>query len=572
MKMMIILLMMFSVFLLAGSVLVSGSVWSSYVLDEKSGAGILEVNISAVLSLDGTIMNSTFTDTNGFFSIFVPLVNNVNEAFRFSASKTNYKNTLTQAWPNMASDFTLPMNISLGKLLSGTIAGRVTDPNMDGIGGASVFATQANVIINSTLTDSNGNYSLSLLDGTYTFLITASGHLNQTITNVVVLENTTSTQDFTPSLENIPPVIFNVDATLIASSGAVIIWQTDELANSSVFYNTLGASSLVSDSSTLVTSHLVRLSSLSPSTLYFYNVNSCDALGNCNSSSTYNFTTSAVVIDSCGDNVCSNEESCSSCSLDCGACGGGIAELTNMTRILRQGFKIMFMIEGEVYYLELVELTNTTAVIIISSEPQQATLKIGERKGFEVTGDEYYDVLVKLNNIEDDRANLTISYIHKNILPERLFDIKLELENSLIKSFDELVVIATFENFGTEPTPVTLLFTILNKNGEEVHSEEHTIIVETEEVFRRSFADVDIDLPNGKYTFILTTLYNVIVVDEFRQEFEIEKSAIVRVIEQIKIWHIFMVFIVISIFAWYFIYRFRKLRRIPKSSKGGSKK
>jgi len=101
----------------------------------------------------------------------------------------------------------------------------------------------------------------------------------------------------------------------------------------------------------------------------------------------------------------------------------------------------------------------------------------------------------------------------------RLFDISFTLDDSIIGSSDELVGIATFENFGTVPTPVDLTFIILNENGNEVHRLMETITVETEEVLRKSFRGLD--LPTGKYTIVLETLYNVNVADEFRQNFEI---------------------------------------------------
>jgi hypothetical protein len=104
-------------------------------------------------------------------------------------------------------------------------------------------------------------------------------------------------------------------------------------------------------------------------------------------------------------------------------------------------------------------------------------------------------------------------------IPMQLFDIKLELEDSSIKSLSELVAIVTFESFGTEPTPVNLSFTIFEENNIEVYTEKEDVTVETERVLRNEFKDFD--LPTGKYTLILTTLYDVDVIDEFSQEFEI---------------------------------------------------
>jgi len=267
---------------------------------------------------------------------------------------------------------------------------------------------------------------------------------------------------------------------------------------------------------------MVRLSSLSSGTLYFYNVSSCDFAGNCNTSIEYNFATSS-------------SPSISSSGGGGGGSGGGIiSDLTTMTKILSKGAKITFKVEGEIHNIEIMNLNATSVTIRISSAPQQATLSIGEERRFEITDDDFYDILIRLNGISNGRASITISNIHEKItastpgvevkIPEQLFDISLDLENFLIQDITELVAIATFENFGTIPTSVTLLFTILDNKGEEVHSEEHAIIVETEEIFRRRFADVDLDLPRGKYTFILTTLYHVTIVDEFRQEFEIIKG------------------------------------------------
>ncbi len=63
-------------------------------------------------------------------------------------------------------------------------------------------------------------------------------------------------------------------------------------------------------------------------------------------------------------------------------------------------------------------MTETTATINVTSEPQQATLTIGQEKKFEVTNDTYYDLSVKLNGIKNNKANITIQAIQQEILPE----------------------------------------------------------------------------------------------------------------------------------------------------------
>ena len=80
----------------------------------------------------------------------------------------------------------------------------------------------------------------------------------------------------------------------------------------------------------------------------------------------------------------------------------------------------------------------------------------------------------------------------------------------------------TFESFGDVPTPVNLTFIILDVSGNEIHRVEDNITVTTEELLRKSFKGLG--LPEGKYTLVLNTLYNVDVADEFKQDFEIGKE------------------------------------------------
>ena len=92
------------------------------------------------------------------------------------------------------------------------------------------------------------------------------------------------------------PVISNVSAGNITSSGATITWNTDELATSQVEYGlttAYGTTYPTSDSSADKTSHSVALSGLSAGTLYHYRVISKDASGNTATGSDGTFTTSA---------------------------------------------------------------------------------------------------------------------------------------------------------------------------------------------------------------------------------------------------------------------------------------
>jgi hypothetical protein len=108
-------------------------------------------------------------------------------------------------------------------------------------------------------------------------------------------------------------------------------------------------------------------------------------------------------------------------------------------------------------------------------------------------------------------------------IPEQLFDISFDLDDSIIGSSDELSAVVTFENFGTEKTLIELRFIILDDEGNRVYEEEDDIVVETEGLLRKSFEGLDLDY--GKYIIVLETLYGDNVFDEFRQDFEITREA-----------------------------------------------
>lgn len=91
-------------------------------------------------------------------------------------------------------------------------------------------------------------------------------------------------------------------------------------------------------------------------------------------------------------------------------------------KVMRKNWRILFRIDGESHTFKVEDITETTAKISISSETQEAILSIGEEKKFEITGDNYYDILVRLNSIDSTneiylKADFTIQSIHEEIIP-----------------------------------------------------------------------------------------------------------------------------------------------------------
>ena len=93
------------------------------------------------------------------------------------------------------------------------------------------------------------------------------------------------------------PVISNVQAGNVTATSAVITWTTDELANSLVRYGNVTPPGANASDGAYVTDHAVPLTGLTPSTLYYYEVESTNQGGNTttdnNGGSYYTFTTQA---------------------------------------------------------------------------------------------------------------------------------------------------------------------------------------------------------------------------------------------------------------------------------------
>ncbi len=91
--------------------------------------------------------------------------------------------------------------------------------------------------------------------------------------------------------------------------------------------------------------------------------------------------------------------------------------------VMYKNWRVSFKVENISYTFKVENITETSVKISISSETQEATLLIGQEKKFELSGDNYYDVLVKLNSIDARpfyslKANFTIQTIHEEISAE----------------------------------------------------------------------------------------------------------------------------------------------------------
>ena len=93
---------------------------------------------------------------------------------------------------------------------------------------------------------------------------------------------------------------------------------------------------------------------------------------------------------------------------------------TGFTKELKTNDKMKFEVSGSDHQVSVAKLTETTATIEISSDPQTATLSLGDIRKFDLTANGYYDLQATLNGISNNRADITIKAIHEEVTKETI--------------------------------------------------------------------------------------------------------------------------------------------------------
>lgn len=146
------------------------------------------------------------------------------------------------------------------------------------------------------------------VNNTDLFVINCSGYLNQTQTlplgayvlNITVNDTSNNIASDTMVVnvtDGTAPIISDITATVSGTSVTISIIANEQV-NLTVSYS-INASNLSNSASQVSksTTPSKGLSSLSESTLYYYNTSCCDSVGNCVVNGTYNFTTGTTPVD-----------------------------------------------------------------------------------------------------------------------------------------------------------------------------------------------------------------------------------------------------------------------------------
>ncbi len=135
----------------------------------------------------------------------------------------------------------------------------------------------------------------------------------------------------------------------------------------------------------------------------------------------------------CGDSICSSDESCSSCSNDCGSCpinsrisssggGGGSTQKVNSLKIIQvkdeqkisigKGESIIFELTNkENHSLKVNSLNSLNVNITIFSEPINIILNVGKEERINLTNKYTYDLYLKLESVENNLASIILKEI-----------------------------------------------------------------------------------------------------------------------------------------------------------------
>ncbi len=96
------------------------------------------------------------------------------------------------------------------------------------------------------------------------------------------------------------------------------------------------------------------------------------------------------------------------------------------TKLMRKNWKMNFKIGNKTHTLLVKDIKEDRVDIVLTSEPQEASLRLEDERKFELSGDNYYDLLVRVNSIKKSaflsEVNLTIQEISEEILEEEEFE------------------------------------------------------------------------------------------------------------------------------------------------------
>jgi len=218
--------------------------------------------------------------------------------------------------------------------------------------------------------------------------------VNDSVGNVF---HTTSVIVVTSDKDILAPLISNV-AVSANLTFATVSWQTDELSNSLIKYGKNASDMSGSASSnSLVNNHLFTLNDLTNSSLYYYNVTSCDSSGNCKVYSS-NFTTSTGQIIIVPDN-----------STDYATYSLSYSSL--VSGYTKSNLEVNDVIKVEFAYgirknVSVSSISTSRASLLVDGTT--TSFLVGDSKEFDLNNDNIKEIIISLISINDSKISIKI--------------------------------------------------------------------------------------------------------------------------------------------------------------------
>lgn len=406
----------------SGSTLASGGIIKgNSILVNVSASDLGFKNLSINLYNSSGLVNSSNTSLTNLQTNFTNLADGM---YFFNA-------TVYDIWGNM--NFTQTRNITLNNIPSLNIIYPINNTWYNGakfntsldVSGSCSFSlnNQANITMNALNSTSFSFVNLSIAETLTNSTYNVTFHCNDTLGN----SNHSSLIFF--GVEKTPPVLVSTSVSK-SSSSAIVYYNSNESISASVNYGSDFSLGNIASNIEFSDSSSITLSSLSASTLYYYNLTICDQAQNCVTNGTYNFTTDAAPPSSSSGgggsgssttvaktylvsekqallgytrDLKTNEVlsfSSSSASSEISSSSTGSASLSNS-------------VKG--HTLTINKVGSTFVNLTLRSNPINVILYVGEEKKINTTSD-YYDFYLKLNSIKASKANITIKEIHEEII------------------------------------------------------------------------------------------------------------------------------------------------------------
>jgi len=346
---------------------------------------------------------NAISENPGFYNFSVILL--------YNDSSVNFTNVSVEV-----KDTTFPL-IEYGSLTPGNgvnvsrknvfVNVSVTEKNEKNI--TFVLANSSGAIVNS-ITFSEMQHSINftnLDDGIYFYNVTIFdlwGNENHTATRKITLDTTPPSVSLSISTKN----------STFLSINAVITDATSGI-NGTCLVNRSSAS--ISGGGNTQT---ISENGLSCGTSYSYNVSCYDFAGNLGSGSN-SFSTDSCSVSS--SNTQSNSQSDS--NQNNATQFWKLTFITTINQIKEKGYnnllgvlervKIKMENEEDEHYVGILNLADDNVTVEVASTPQVAVIKMGETKKFDITEDNFYDLNITLNNITNNKANITIESISESM-------------------------------------------------------------------------------------------------------------------------------------------------------------